>query len=783
MNPMAVELCKVNLWMEALEPGKPLAFLEHRIRCGNSLLGTTPALLTQGILDVAFTPIEGDDKAVVSAFRKRNKTEREGQMTFTAIAESIMPYGSLADTLVSLDAIDDTSIAGVHDKEARYARLASSLEYRQARLTADAWCAAFVWEKTKDAPEPVTHDVFCRLLTEPERVPAATRVEIVRLAEQYNFFHWHLAFPDIFRVHEDGEEPENGQTGWNGGFDVVLGNPPWDMQEVKDNEFFSTSFPEILAVRSAKDKAIILEKIKSTEPQLWHDYEMYVRLTYGQKHFMLESGRFPLSAIGRLNLYRLFLENSHTVISSNGRVGLIIPSGFASDTFSQKHFNELHGQGRLVSLYDFENREALFPGVDRRYKFCLVTVSGACQPDHLADFVFFARHVDELRDVDRHVPMSKHDLYALNPLSGTAPLFQSKRDMRITLHLHDVAPILAKEDGNNVWRVKPTLMFMMNASMTTHRSAEELETNGYQLYGNRYVKGEHEWLPLYEGKMVAMYDHRSASIKFDASNRVRRNQPDPLSETEHADPERLTLPMFWVDSSVVSNRCGSLPRWCLAIKDITSATNERTAIAAILPCAALTHSVPWLANSRSPALNACLLANLNAFALDFAARQKVAGLHLYGHYLTQLPILAPSIYTEHGAWDEGKQCLESWVLARVLELTYTAWDLRPFAIDCGYSGPPFRWDEERRFLLRCELDAAYFHLYGITRDDVDYIMETFPIVKRNDMKQYGDFRTKLMILDIYDRMQQAMDTGEPYQTLLDPPPADPRVAHPPRTEN
>jgi hypothetical protein len=119
---------------------------------------------------------------------------------------------------------------------------------------------------------------------------------------------------------------------------------------------------------------------------------------------------------------------------------------------------------------------------------------------------------------------------------------------------------------------------------------------------------------------------------------------------------------------------------------------------------------------------------------------------------------------------------------RVFELTYTAYDLQPFARDCSYEGPPFRWDDDRRFLLRCELDAAYFHLYGIARDDVDYIMETFPIVKRNDIKQHGDYRTKLMILDIYDRMQQAMDTGEPYQTLLDPPPADPRVAHPPRME-
>ena len=141
----------------------------------------------------------------------------------------------------------------------------------------------------------------------------------------------------------------------------------------------------------------------------------------------------------------------------------------------------------------------------------------------------------------------------------------------------------------------------------------------------------------------------------------------------------------------------------------------------------------------------------------------------------------------------------------MLELTYTAWDLEPFAQDCGCSGPPFRWNEERRFQLRCELDAAFFHLYlraddnghwwtvegetaediaqlednfSIPRDAVNHIMDTFPIVKRKDEKKYGDYRTKLQILEIYDRMQEAIVSGDPYQTLIEPPPADHSVAHP-----
>jgi hypothetical protein len=163
------------------------------------------------------------------------------------------------------------------------------------------------------------------------------------------------------------------------------------------------------------------------------------------------------------------------------------------------------------------------------------------------------------------------------------------------------------------------------------------------------------------------------------------------------------------------------------------------------------------------------VANLSSFILDFIARFKVGGVNLNFFIINQLPVLPLTIYIQPVSWYPDKK-LQEWLLPRVLELTYTAWDLTPFAQDCGYDGPPFRWDEERRFLLRCELDAAYFHLYGIARDDVGYIMETFPIVKRKDEAQHGEYRTKRVILEMYDAMQRAIDTSEPYQSRLDPPP-------------
>jgi len=197
----------------------------------------------------------------------------------------------------------------------------------------------------------------------------------------------------------------------------------------------------------------------------------------------------------------------------------------------------------------------------------------------------------------------------------------------------------------------------------------------------------------------------------------------------------------------------------LGWRDIARSTDERTMICSVLPKAAVGNTLP-LMFSKSPRIS-CLYANFTSFVFDYVVRQKVAGTHLTFGYVKQFPVLSPSAYDD---W------LCSFIESRVLELTYTAWDLSPFARDLGDDGPPFRWDEDRRFLLRAELDAAFFHLYGIARDDVDYIMETFPIVKRKDIAAHNAYRTKDKILEIYDAMAAAKRSGSEYQTPLSPPP-------------
>ena len=241
INEMAVELCKVALWMETLEPGKPLTFLDKNIQCGNSLIGVTPALLEKGIPDEAFLPIEGDDRATCQEWKRRNKEQRAGQMSL--FSHDLQPWerlGALATAMAQMEATGDDTLAGVQRQEQMYEQLVRSSDYRYGRLLADAWCAAFVWKKTKEFAYPITEEVFRRIERNPFDVAPWMVEEIERLRAQYQFFHWHLAFPQVFTMPAHGQAPDNEQMGWNGGFDVVLSNPPWEHTELQEKEFFAT---------------------------------------------------------------------------------------------------------------------------------------------------------------------------------------------------------------------------------------------------------------------------------------------------------------------------------------------------------------------------------------------------------------------------------------------------------------------------------------------------------------------------------------------------------------
>jgi len=466
-----------------------------------------------------------------------------------------------------------------------------------------------------------------------------------------------------------------------------------------------------------------------------------------------------LTGNGRVNLYSVFAETDRSLLRQKGRAGVVLPTGIATDDTNKIFFGDLVGKRALASLYDFENRKALFAGVHRSYKFSLVTVSSDGDGPREADLACFLLDPSDLAGEERHFTLSTEDFALINPNTLTLPIFRSKRDAELTKAIYRRVPVLVREgdpDGNPWGIAFRQGLFNMTSDSGLFRTRMEMEAEGWRLQGNVFERGEARYLPLYEAKMLHQFDHRWAT--YDGL------ETRDVTVAEKADPHCVALPRYWVPEREVQARLERRwdRHWLLGWRDICRSTDERTVIASVLPRVACGDTLLLMFPAPEFATLAPLLgANLDSFVLDFAARQKIGGTHLKYHVFKQLATLPPDAYIGVAPWCRPES-LQDWLAPRALELTYTAWDMQPFARDLGYDGPPFAWDPERRFHLRCELDAAFFHLYGIERDDVDYIMETFPIVKRKDEAKWGEYRTKRVILEVYDAMRRAMVTGVAY---------------------
>lgn len=839
VNPMAVELCRTALWMEALEPGKPLTFLDSHIQCGNALVGVyDPAVLETGIPDDAFKALEGDDKALLKDLKKTNKQQAQTLAIDLRIN---------AQQLAAVEELPEESLDEVINKREQWKSVQQSQEAQRARLLEDLWTAAFFVPKNQAYANRIPDNGALKAAHRGELSPEV-EAEVRLRAEQNRFFHWPLQFPEVFNRD-------------NAGFDVVLGNPPWERIKLQEQEFFASRSPEIAAAPNAAARRRMIQALESSNSEqdqtLHRDFFEARHAAEAASQFVRGSTRFPLTGTGDVNLYALFAELALNLTASRGRAGIIVPTGIATDDSTKAYFDAISTGKRLASLYDFENREKLFKSVDSRMKFVLLTI--ADQIDQ-ADLMFFSTRIEHLDDKERLFQLSPEDFALINPNTRTCPVFRAKKDAELTRKLYRQAPVLIQENPEtNPWGIKFQAMFHMSADSDLFHTHEQLYDQGAQLEGSQFHLDGTRYLPLYEAKMVHHYDHRFATYETDGETTrdctlAEKQQPDYAPLTRYWVEEREVLlrtadmprpvldglkkqnsekleealrhwlagqlavrnqleqatellgtklvkagntaDMFaateftkeglaarkmaedhpitdselddWLTEFTVSQDYAQLvearleersPRYLIGWRDICRSTDERTVIAGVVPLVGTGDTFllmfPKVADKKKLT---GLVAEQCSLVHDYIARQKIGGTHLKYHVKKQITTLPPDTYSEADL---------TYIVPRVLELTYTSHDLTPFARDLGYDGEPFDWEPDRRHQLRCELDAYYARLYDLSRDELRYILDpadvmgpdypsvTFPGLKRKEIAEYGEYLTQRRVLEAFDQLVAA----------------------------
>ena len=724
-NPMAVELAKVALWLHTFTVGAPLSFLDHHLRCGDSLFGSWVR--------------NGIDKA----------SEQGGPLFLEG---PLKRATRAAAPMQIIEELTDAEIAEAH----RSAEVFAEIEEMTTPLNAFlSLVQAFDWLNIRDRDDKgALLAYFTGIFGDPIDI-ASGKIEVLteaqdgarfaglldearQLLDDERFFNWQVAFPGVWSEWESAE--------LHGGFDAVIGNPPWDRMKLQQVEWFAARRREIALAPRAVDRKRMIADLEKDDDPLARAFAEASERAMAAVRIARACGDYPLLSGGDINLYSLFVERSMTIVKPDGMVGLLTPSGIASDKTASRFFKGVSTQGRLRALYDFENRKVFFPDVHASFKFCVFVASPAPVEDP-ARCAFYLHSVAELDNSERCFPLTAEDFARVNPNTGTAPIFRTRRDAALTTAIYSRMPVLVNRSSGEVvkaWPVKYSTMFHMTNDSGLFRTRAELEEQegAYPIGGNRFASPSGDWVPLYVGRMIHQFDHRAASVDVNAANLHNPALSGDISAEQKADPAFVPTPQYWVPVSEVSFPSGL--DWTIAFRDIARATDVRTMIAAAVPLVGLGNKAPTISLEGVSSDRSCpalLLANLGATVLDFVVRQKAHSTNLNWYIVEQLPVVPPDRYE---AVRFGPKTAGEIVREAALELTYTAHDMVPFARDMGYVDedgdvkPPFTWDEERRLILRSKLDAVFFHLYGVTnRDDIRYIYSTFPIVEREEKTAYG----------------------------------------------
>ena len=749
MNPLAVELAKISLWLRACVKDKPLNFLDNHIKCGNSLVGLGQKIEIKSIRSEAFKAISGNKEIGIP--RENTKLQNQARNNIkkeikerkkegkTTMITSFFTDKRTADvcSIKFQEIINmlENSPEKIIEKEIKYYELRKNENYQQALNEANIWTSTFFWSFEGNTLGEIPRYTTIEQLRDKIADPELNRLmeKINDLAKKNKFFHWYIEFPEIF-------------SSKKGGFDCLLGNPPWERIKITDKEFFEGIVPSIVEAKSSLERYNLMKKEFKKHPDLFEEYKNVNIQSQKIAHFIKNSNFYNYSAVGDINTYLLFAERFISLLTLTGRAGIIVPTGIATDYYSQKLFNYIVDNHQLVSLFDFENKKRFFPDIHGSFRFSLLTLGGKKLNIENMDFGFFLHNIEDFFNENRKFNLKIADFEVLNPNTKTCPVFKVKKDFKITMHAYKIFPILLDKNKNkNIWNVEMRqglIHLTEDSKKNILKSLNDIEINF------------EDFFLLYEGRMINIYDHRAASIDFREKAAKRTAITKKTTPEQHKNIKYTVIPRYYIHKDIIENRKpkGYLYNWILAFRDVTATTNERTMIACILPNLAVSYSLRAVFITKfPPKYIALLLANLNSLCYDYLVRQKTTGTHLSNFIFYQVPIIPSEYY---------KQDLIDLIIPRVIQLSFTSYDLKKFAEDCGYNGTPYKWDIEERNSLRAELDALYAHLYKYSKTELEYIIDSFTVTKKYDMNRYNEFRTKRLILNAFDKFSEQKELFE-----------------------
>lgn len=762
-NPMAVELAKVALWIETVEPGKPLGFLDANIQCGDSLLGVFDLkVLEEGIPDDAYKTLASDDKDTANGLKKLNRAERDAGLLRRAIAPE-----KLAEKFDRFHSLPETTLAEIAQKARTFSEIRNDPDWWSLRAACDAWIAAFMLPKPKTETSvdkvlvPTTRHVREALDRRPPQGPMAAAIDSA--SHSVRAFHWPLAFPEVIIG--------------NGGFDLVIGNPPWERIKLQEEEFFAAPAPEIANAKNAAARKKMIAALDETDPPLAAAWAKAVRQSAAESAFMRLSGRYPLGGVGDVNTYAVFADHFRQLVTETGRAALILPTGLVDGFTYRKFLGHLLRTKTIVSYFGFENEELLFRHITNKVKFGLLTLSGTGAPVEQPWFTAHLRQPTQVHDPERRYALSIEEIEAINPNTLNLPAFRWAKDAKVAAAVHRAAPVLVRrtDDGvENVWDVFFQRMFdMANDASKFLDHCDVAPSIVERQLTKATLKDGRAVYPLYEGKMFWHFDHRYGTYEGQTEKQSNKGVLPRTGDSQHDDPLYQIEPLYWVDANLTDDALADryTESFYYSWRDV--GPSERTFVGTVLPKSAVGHAAPVLFTTSSGYARAAFYAIMSSLVVDYAARQKTNRMTYF--VVEQLPITTPAALSAHCDWLGSS--FEIWLGLRTLELYYTNIELRPFAEDLGFEGRPFRWIPERRVLLQAEIDAAVLHLYGLDRNDAEWLLDSFAVLRKNEERDHHEFRTKILVLDIYDQMAKARVDSTVYRTRLFPSAGDPACCH------